>query len=116
MVAVVAAAAISCALAMPVHTDIVLQPGKAHEECFRLKPQQQVRYHFKLDRPGEFNLHYHRGNEAVYPLRSEAVLEQRGDYVAALAEEYCLMWRGSRDGATKLGYEFVVVEPGLTKQ
>ena len=100
MVACIAAVAVSAAYAMPVHVDVVLQPGKSHEECFRLQPRQQVQYHFKLDRPGEFNLHYHRGNEAVYPLRSEAVLEQRGDYVAALAEEYCLMWSGSRDSAT----------------
>jgi hypothetical protein len=116
MVACIAAAAVSCAHAMPVHIEVVLQPGKAHEECFTLQPGQRVQYHFKLDRPGEFNLHYHRGKEVFYPRRSEAVLEQKGDYVAAAAEKYCLMWSGSPKGATKLGYEFIVVEPGLTKQ
>ena len=115
IVAGIAAAANCCAHAMPVHVDVVLQPGRSHQECFTLQPQQQVRYRFKFDRPGEFNLHYGRGKEVVYPLRSEAVLEQQGDYLASVAEEYCLMGSGGRDGATKLGYEFIVTEPGLTK-
>jgi hypothetical protein len=102
--------------AMPVHTDVVLQPGKFHEECFRLAPQQRIQYNFKLDRPGEFNVHYHAGKEIIYPIRSVSVSEQKGDFVAPIAQEYCLMWTGVRDGTTRLGYESVVVEPGLTKQ
>jgi len=101
---------------MPVHTDVVLLPGKFHEECFRLAPQQRVQYNFRLDRPGEFNLHYHVGKDVHYPVRSESVSEQKGDFVARAAEEYCLMWTGAKGGETRLGYEFVVVEPGLTKQ
>ena len=101
--------------AFPRHVDVVLQPGKTHEDCFALQPHQQVQYNFKLERPGKFNLHYHRGKEVFYPIRSESVLEQRGNYVAAVAQEYCLMWSSDRAGDNKLGYEFVVVEPGLTK-
>ena len=51
----------------------------------------------------------------LYPIRSESVSEQNGDYVAAVAQDYCLMWSGGKDGDTKLGYEFSVVEPGLNK-
>ena len=101
--------------ALPRHVDVVLQPGKIHEDCFSLRPRQQVQYNFKLDRPGKFNLHYHKGKEAFYPVRSESVSEQKGDFVAAVGEEYCLMWTGDKAGESRLGYEFVVVEPGLTK-
>jgi len=55
------------------------------------------------------------GKEVFYPIRSESVSEQKGDYVAALAQDYCLMWSGDKKGDNKLGYEFIVVEPGLTK-
>jgi hypothetical protein len=110
------ASAASAARAMPVHIDVVLAPGKVHEDCFALKPGQRVRYDFRQDRPGSFNLHYHQGNDVAYPLRSESVREQKGDFVAVVAQEYCLMWTGGKGGATRLGYEFVVVEPGLVKE
>lgn len=109
------AAIMSVAHALPRHVDVVLQPGKIHEDCFSLLPHQQVQYNFKLERPGKFNLHYRRGKEVFYPIRSESVSEQKGDYVAAFAHDYCLMWSGDKEGNTKLGYEFVVVEPGLSK-
>ena len=105
----------SVAHALPRHVDVVLQPGKIHKDCFSLQPHQQVQYNFKLERPGKFNLNYHRGKDVLYPIRSESVSEQKGNYVAAVAREYCLMWSGDKEGATKLGYEFIVVEPGLTK-
>jgi hypothetical protein len=101
--------------ALPRHVDVVLQPGKIHEDCFALEPQQRVQYNFNLDRPGDFNLHYHAGKQIRYPIRSESVSEQKGDFIALVAEEYCLMWSGAKAGETRLGYEFVVVEPGLTK-
>ena len=115
LLACLAAAPMPLAQALPRHVDVVLQPGKIHEDCFSLRPHQQVQYNFKLDRPGKFNLHYHKGKEVFYPIRSESVSEQKGDYVAAVAQDYCLMWSGSKEGDTKLGYEFIVVEPGLTK-
>jgi hypothetical protein len=113
--ACLAAAPLLPVLAMPGHIDMVLGAGKVHEECFRLETGRRVRYNFSMDRPGEFNLHYHKGNDVFYPVRSERVSEQKGDFVAATAEEYCLMWTGGKGGDTRLGYEFIVVEPGLTK-
>ncbi len=110
-----AAAPMQVAHALPRHVEVVLQPGKIHEDCFSLQRGQRVQYNFKLERPGNFNLHYHRGKEALYPVRSDSVSEQKGDYVATVAQEYCLMWSGGKGGDTKLGYEFIVVEPGLTK-
>ena len=109
------AAPVPFAHALPRHVDVVLHPGKIHEDCFPLQPRQQVQYNFTMDRPGNFNLHYHKGKEAFYPVRSESVSEQKGDFVATVKQEYCLMWTGDKGGDTKLGYEFIVVEPGLTK-
>ena len=115
VLACLTAAPIPFAHALPRHVDVVLHPGKIHEDCFSLQSRQQVQYNFKMDRPGNFNLHYHKGKEAIYPIRSESVSEQKGDHAAVVAQEYCLMWSGDKGGDTKLGYEFIVVEPGLTK-
>jgi len=115
LLACLAAGPYPLAHALPRHVDVVLQPGKIHEDCFSLEPQQRVQYNFKLDRPGEFNLHYHARKQVRYPIRSESVSEQKGDFTATVAQEYCLMWSGAKGGESKLGYEFVVVEPGLTK-
>ena len=115
LLACLAVAYVSLAHAFPRHVDIVLQPGEIHEDCFALQARQQVQYNFKLERPAKFNLHYHQGMEIFYPVRSESVSEQKGNYVAPVAREYCLMWSGDKEGDNKLGYEFVVVEPGLTK-
>ena len=114
LLACLAATPMPFAHAFPRHVDVVLQPGKIHEDCFALQPRQQVQYNFKLDRPGKFNLHYHSGKQVFYPIRSESVSEQKGDYIAAVAQDYCLMWSGDKEGGNKLGYEFIVVEPGLT--
>ena len=103
------------AAAMPRHVDVVLAPGKVHEDCFTLRLGQQVRYNFKLDQAGAFNLHYHSGSKVISPLQSDSVTEQTGDHVATVAQEYCLMWTNIQKRSTKLGYEFIVVEPGITK-
>jgi hypothetical protein len=115
LAAFAAALAAPTALAMPRHVDVVLAPGKVHEDCFALKPGARIQYNFTQDRPGSFNLHYHQGNDVVYPLKSDSVREQKGDFTAVVAQEYCLMWTGGKGGDTRLGYEFILVEPGLVK-
>lgn len=106
--ACLAAAPMPFAHAFPRHVDVVLHPGKIHEECFPLRPGQTLQYNFKLERPAKFNLHYHLGKDVFYPIRSESVSEQKGTYVPSIAKEYCLMWTGDKDGENKLGYEFIV--------
>jgi hypothetical protein len=108
-------ASISVGHAMPRHVDVVLKPAQAHEDCVSLERGQPLQYHFTLDPPGRFELYYRDGKQVGYALRSESVREQKGDYVAPAARRYCLRWRGVGRGDTRLGYEFIVVEPGLTK-
>ena len=102
--------------AMPVHVHVVLPPGKTQEECFRLEAGQRVEYSFTMDPPGSFALQARRAKKnGAYVLRSESVRQQKGDYVAVAAQEYCLTWTGDARRDTRLGYEFIVAEPGLSK-
>jgi hypothetical protein len=106
--ACLAAAPVPFAHAFPRHVDVVLHPGKIHEECFPLRRGQTLQYNFKLERPAGFNLHYHSGKDVFYPIRSESVSEQKGRYAPSITQEYCLMWTGDKNGENKLGYEFIV--------
>ena len=69
-----------------------LEPQKIHEECLRLEPGEQRRYHWKSDAPVDFNIHYHRGAEVIYPVKRDGMRGDGGTFTAKTAEDYCWMW------------------------
>jgi hypothetical protein len=80
---------------------VSLAAGKVHEVCARLEPGQKRSYHWKSDRPVDFNIHYHRGDEVFYPVRREAMRGDGGTFTARTGEDYCWMWT-ARDATTKI--------------
>ena len=40
----------------------------------------------------EFNIHFHRGKDVVYPVKADAVSRAAERFTAPSAEEFCLMW------------------------
>ena len=79
-----------------------LAPGSIEELCFELGAGRGVRYQFDAEAPLEFNLHWHRGNEVLYPLRSGAVQRRAGVFVSERQEAYCLMWTNRTKRPTRL--------------
>lgn len=78
--------------------------GKAFDErCLHLEAGQSIRYRFKASAPVDFNIHYHRGKEVVFPVKRAGVREASGTFKAKGAEGYCLMWehRGSGSAAVE---------------
>ena len=69
-----------------------LEPQKIHEECIRLEPGEARRYHWKADAPVDFNIHYHRGADVIYPVKREGMRGDGGTFTAKSAEDYCWMW------------------------
>ena len=54
--------------------------GKAFDErCVNLDAGQSIRYRFKASAPVDFNIHYHRGEEVVFPVRKAELLSKRTD-------------------------------------
>ena len=78
-----------------------LEPGGMHEECAQLGKGQKRSYYWRADGPVDFNIHYHRGDEAVYPVKREAMRGDGGTFVAKEAEDYCWMWT-ARDRPVKV--------------
>jgi len=69
-----------------------LEPRGMHEECTHLEKGDKRGYYWRADGPVDFNIHYHRGEEAVYPVKRDAMRGDGGTFTAKSAEDYCWMW------------------------
>ena len=69
-----------------------VRPRQIAEECVQLAAGQSIAYAFETSAPVDFNIHFHKGDDVVYPVQRDQV--QRGDerFTAASAGDYCLMW------------------------
>ena len=71
---------------------VTLAPKGMHEECAHLAKGEKRNYYWRADGPVDFNVHYHRGDEAVYPVKRDAMRGDGGTFVARTEEDYCWMW------------------------
>ena len=71
-----------------------LEPKAIEEECVRLQQGEKRDYRWKSDAPVDFNIHYHRGNDVLFPVKSDRARASKGTFTAKSAEDYCWMWTG----------------------
>ena len=69
-----------------------IKPGQSAEECVKLTVGGTVGYEFESSERVDFNIHYHVGNDVVYPVKGDQVRRVADRFSAPSAEEYCLMW------------------------
>ena len=69
-----------------------IKPRALGEECFKLPGGQSIGYAFESSAAVDFNIHFHRGNDVVYPVASDAVRSASDRFTAPSTEEFCLMW------------------------
>ena len=69
-----------------------IRPRGLAEECFKLPAGETIGYAFQSTEAVDFNIHYHRGNDVEYPVKSDQVREADARFTAPSSEEYCLMW------------------------
>ena len=81
--------------------DVALPAKKVHEECTRMEAGESRRWHWKSNAPVDFNIHYHRGEEAFYPVKRDGMRGDGGTFTAKTGEDYCWMWT-ARDAPTKI--------------
>lgn len=67
-------------------------PGKFAEVCGHLSKGQSVAWSFKVDRPMNFNIHYHEGKHVVFPAKQDAAVEAQGKLDVGVSQDYCWMW------------------------
>jgi hypothetical protein len=77
--------------------------GKSFDErCLKLTAGEAVRYRFNASAPVDFNIHYHRGSEVHYPVKTAASRSADATFTAPHADTYCLMWERKGDGAVRV--------------
>jgi hypothetical protein len=86
----------------PAAIEVSLESGAFEELCFELGAGQSMRYTFDAGAPLEFNLHWHRGNEVLYPVRIDAIARIGGVFRAPQSEAYCLMWTNRKRSSVAL--------------
>jgi hypothetical protein len=66
--------------------------GKFDEHCLKLDAGEAIRWRFAATGPVDFNIHVHRGNAVIFPVRRDGVQRASGSFRSRTAEDYCLMW------------------------
>jgi hypothetical protein len=74
---------------------LTIAPGGVAELCGKLRRGAVVNWRFDADAPLDFNVHYHVGREAVYPVRMAGAAKSADRFVAPKDQTYCWMWQRS---------------------
>lgn len=78
------------------------------EECLEMAPGDILSYSFTASRPVDFNVHYHEGEDILYPISQKAVANGEGSYRAEREQIHCLMWTNIHHEPVSLTYTFRV--------
>ena len=79
-----------------------IAPGKFDEHCLKIEADRAIRYRFKAGAAVDFNIHHHRGNEVLYPVKRDGVARADGEFRAPSSEDYCLMWTNHGRAAVRV--------------
>ena len=79
--------------------------GKFVEVCGRLGLGDEVRWQFSAASPVDFNIHYHVGKDAVFPVKQPQISTARDTLKAAVAQDYCWMWTNKGSAPVALRVE-----------
>jgi hypothetical protein len=76
----------------PARREMRVAPGSFEEMCFELAAGAAIHYAFDATGPVDFNIHFHRGDELVFPLKRGAIKRRDGVFRSPDQQAYCLMW------------------------
>jgi len=74
--------------------EMSIAPGKFDEHCLRLEAGEAIAWRFTATGTVDFNIHQHRGDKVLYPVRRDGVERASGVFRARDGDDYCLMWTG----------------------
>ena len=78
-------------------------PARGFEErCVKLAAGEQVRYRYAATADVDFNIHYHRGEEVFYPVKTSGSRSADTTFTAPQADTYCLMWERKGESAARI--------------
>jgi hypothetical protein len=72
--------------------ELAIAPAQFDEHCVSLEASATLTYRFVAGAPVECNIHHHRGQDVLYPVKRERIRKLEGRLRAPAADDYCLMW------------------------
>lgn len=85
-----------------------LAGGKIHEECMQLDVADILRYEFEASLELVFNVHYHVGEEIIFPIEDHLSQGEESSMTIETEQHYCLMWTNRNLEASDLEYRVTV--------
>ncbi len=85
-----------------------LKPLGIYEDCMDMVSGQVLNYSFKASAPLSFNIHYHEGDDVVYPVSKEKAISDSGSMLCEKREKYCLMWTNTHGDPATVTYSYHV--------
>jgi hypothetical protein len=79
--------------------------GKFVEACGKLAAGERVRWRFTTGAPVDFNIHYHVGKEAVFPVQQTQISGGGDALNVTVAQHYCWMWTNKGSAPVSLTVE-----------
>ena len=78
-------------------------PARGFEgHCLKLEAVEPTHYRFRATGEVDFNIHYHRGKDVHYPVKTNASQTVDSTFTAPQADDYCLMGERKGDGAVRI--------------
>ena len=74
-----------------------LAAGGFAEVCGPLSGQERVQWAFDASAALDFNIHYHEGEQGVYPATFPDAVEKTVELTAPIDQTYCWMWTSRLD-------------------
>ena len=69
-----------------------IAPGNFNEHCLKIDAGKAIRYRFEAAAALDFNIHHHRGNDVLYPVKRDGIRRAQAEFRAPASGDYCLMW------------------------
>ncbi len=91
----------------------LIPAGKVHESCVELKIGESVEYSFESDALLSYNVHYHDGEEVIFPVSEHEINNESNVFTAEADQVYCLMWTNSSDGQVTVRYTYKLRDPAM---
>jgi hypothetical protein len=90
--------------------EATIEPGRIHEKCLKLISGQALNYSFEASRPMDFNIHYHKFKEVIYPVTQKSIFRKKSLFNPEREEVYCMMWSNPSAESISLTYQFQLTE------
>ncbi len=94
----------------PAPKTITLAPAKVFEKCMTLTPPQKLVYEFDSSDKIKFNIHYHKGESAYYPVKVDRTNRQADIFDPQQRNDFCLMWENRTGKDVSLTYSYRITK------